>query len=186
MNHGKAIKSILVALLGAGLLLSSNSLSALTTDGQQPIEIEADEFLLDDALGLSVYTGSVVLVQGSIRVTGSRLTVKYDQNDEIKEMLVDGKLANFKQQKDTGEWTNGESIRIEYYPQKEELLLLKSAKVTQAGKIFSGDKIIYDIANSIVKAHGSQTQLPGAANGDKSVPRERVRIVLPPKKKQDQ
>ncbi len=183
MNQGKAIKTVLATLLVLPLLLATHAAIALTSDGEQAIEIEADEFLLDDAQKFSVYTGSVVLTQGSIRVSGSRLTVKYDENDEIHEMLVDGKLARFKQQADSGEWTDGESLRIEYFPQKEELFLLKKARVKQGGKVFSGDRIIYDIAKSVVKAHSTSTHVPGADAGDKPQKRERVKIVLPPRQK---
>ncbi|MDX1519199.1 MAG: LptA/OstA family protein, partial [Gammaproteobacteria bacterium] len=54
---------------------------ALTTDKDQPIEIEADAAELDDRKNVTVYTGNVIVTQGSIRMTGEKMTVYYTDDN---------------------------------------------------------------------------------------------------------
>ena len=46
---------------------------ALSSDKDQPIEIEADHAKLDDIQRVAVYQGDVVITQGSIRLNGDIL-----------------------------------------------------------------------------------------------------------------
>ena len=69
-------KKQLLSLTSAfsGLLISS-LVFALSTDREQPIQIEADAAELDDASGITVYTGNVLVTQGTMRLWGNRLTI---------------------------------------------------------------------------------------------------------------
>ena len=51
--------------------------TALSTDKNQDIEIESNSVYLDDTKNVGVYSGNVVVLQGSIRITGDELTVYY-------------------------------------------------------------------------------------------------------------
>ena len=46
---------------------------ALSTDKSQPIEVHADQFNGDEVKQTAVYSGNVVVDQGSMNLTGARL-----------------------------------------------------------------------------------------------------------------
>ena len=62
-------------LLGLGAALGSVSAWALPNDQQQPIRIQADDAQLDDKNGVATYTGDVIITQGSMKVTGNKVTI---------------------------------------------------------------------------------------------------------------
>ncbi|RME34494.1 MAG: lipopolysaccharide transport periplasmic protein LptA [Gammaproteobacteria bacterium] len=169
---------LLRSLLPGLLLLCGAAAFALPDDAEQPIAIEADAFELDDLQGIAIYSGAVVATQGSIRLEGDKLTVRYDKNQDLDEVLLQGKLARFRQQREVGgEWIKGKARRIEYYPKKDLLILLQQAEVTEGKRLIKGDRIEYDIANARVKARKATTSAGKEKKGG------RVRIVIPPKKK---
>lgn len=174
---------IAAALLSLGSLALNTRVMALTTDADQPIEIEADYFELDDQKGETIYKGNVVMTQGSMRMTGDKLTAYYNKEQGLDKAFLDGNLATFRQRRDgSDEYTKAEARRLEYYPKTETLLLKTRAKVTQGKRTFSGDRINVDIRNSVVKARGASTR---AKSGKKGAGKTggRVKIVIPPKKK---
>jgi len=164
------------------LAVVSGPAGALSSDSEQPIEIEADFAELDDEEGTTVYVGNVVVVQGSIRMTGDRLRVNFTPEKDLKEAFLDGRPATFKQTPDKDEDVNGEALKIEYHALENILNLIDKAKVTQGGRLFEGHRINYDTAKSIITARSARAD---QARKDE-IPKEgsgRVRIVIPPKKK---
>lgn len=169
-------------LFGLGLAVLSCPCVALSTDSEQPIEIEADFAELDDESGTTVYVGNVVVIQGSIRMTGDRLRVNFTPARDLKDAYLEGKLATFKQTPDKAEDVNGEAIEIEYHAEDSMLFLIQKAKVTQGERLFQGHRINYDTKKSIITARSARA---GEANKDE-IPKagsDRVRIIIPAKKK---
>jgi len=158
---------------------------ALTSDADKAIEIEADYFELDDQKGETIYKGNVVMTQGSMRMTGDKLTAYYNESQGLDKAYLEGNLATFRQQRDgSKEYTEAEARRLEYYPKTESLLLKTQAKVTQGKRMFSGDRIDVDIRNSVVKARGATTSAKPGESKPAQGGSGRVKIVIPPKKKQ--
>ena len=58
--------------------INSIQLQALPGDSNQPIEIEADFAELDDEQGETIYVGNVIVIQGSLRMTGEKLRIILD------------------------------------------------------------------------------------------------------------
>ena len=58
-------------------MLWSPANQALSTDRDQDIEIEADSLESDDTKGLAIYKGDVVIVQGTLKITGDHVTIQY-------------------------------------------------------------------------------------------------------------
>ena len=101
---------------------------ALQSDGDQPIVIDSNTATYDDAKAISIYTGNVISIQGSIRVNSDKLVV-YFINGEADKMVFTGNLAKFKQTpKDGDQDITGEAYTGEFYPKKN---LLK-AKMLEA------------------------------------------------------
>lgn len=165
------------------LLLWSDTGLALSTDFEQPIEIEADFAELDDEEGTTIYIGNVVVVQGSIRMTGDRLRVNFTPARDLKDAYLYGRPATFKQTPDGAEEdVEGEALTIEYHALENMIYLIEKAEVTQGERLTQGHRINYDTARSIVTVRSARA---GSADKDEQ-PKEasgRVRIIIPPKKK---
>ena len=156
---------------------------ALATDSEQPIEIQADFAELDDQEGKTIYVGNVVVIQGSIKMTGDKLKVNFSEESDLEEVFMEGRPAYFKQTPDSGEDVEGEGLLIEYHAQKSLLHLIQKARLTQGKRLFEGDRINYDTGKSVITARAAPKR-PSATGGP--APRERVRIIIPPKKKKVQ
>ena len=67
----RCVNSLLALTLLAGC--ATHAL-ALPSDSSQPIRIQADSATLDDKRNTAVYTGNVIITQGSMRLTGGRVS----------------------------------------------------------------------------------------------------------------
>lgn len=179
----KSSRKVSLSLIIVILLLICGRSAALSTDSQQPIEIEADFAELDDEEGTTVYIGNVTVTQGSIYMTGERLRVNFTEERDLKEAFLEGQPATFKQTPDGAVHDiEGEAIVIEYHALKSFLYLIEKAKVTQGERLFEGHRINYDTDKSIITARSARAgqadkdEQPKATSG-------RVRIIIPPKKK---
>ena len=69
-----------LALLSVAATLAATHGFALESDADQPIHIEGDDAQIDQNNETIVYTGSVEVAQGSLRVSGDRMVVKINGN----------------------------------------------------------------------------------------------------------
>jgi len=144
----------------------------LSTDRDQPINIEADKVYIDEKKGVSTYRGNVSLTQGSIHLTADNAAVYNKQDHSLEKVLIVGSPARFRQRPDNGEEdVRAESRRMEYFADKDKLNLIEKAKVWQGGNVFTGNRIVYDTLLHVVTG----TKAPS----EKS---DRVRITIQPKK----
>ena len=155
---------------------------ALSTDPQQPVQIEADFAELDDEEHTTVYVGNVVVDQGSMHMTGDRLRVNFTADKDLKDVYLEGRPATFKQTPDHDDDVHGQALQIEYHAEQSLLNLIEKARVTQGERLFEGHRINYDTKKSIITARSAR-----ADKADKDhYPKDgsgRVRIIIPPKKK---
>ena len=117
-------------------LLAAAPAWALKTDKSQPINIHADHADFksdpkDSSNGTGIYTGHVVITQGSIVLHGDK-AILHIVNNDLSTADVTGDPATFVQQPDTGEPMHGESQEITYDAVKNEVVLITDAKLTQA------------------------------------------------------
>ena len=161
---------------------------ALTTDREQPIEIEADSAEADNLKGLAIYKGDVVIVQGTLKITGDHVTIHYDENGEFIKMITLGNPAKFKQLPDGKENTavnhqRAKASRMEYYKATDTIVLLGNAVYGQGGDKLAADRIDYDTRNSRMKARTMTASAKKAKPGESKKKKGRVRITIQPKKK---
>ena len=152
---------ILSALLAAGLLLSlADHAYALRTDAEQPIHIEGDDAEIDQTNETIVYTGSVEVMQGTLRVLGDRIVVKI-KGDQVERIITEGAPAKYKQQldDDQGE-VEAEAKSIIYHTSQERIYLNGAATLTQLGNKLTGESIRYDMVNGRVDASASTDAEP--------------------------
>lgn len=154
--------SVWVAMLGSASAL------ALRSDADQPIHIEGDDAVIDQEQETIVYTGSVEVIQGTLRVKGDRLVVKVN-GDQVERITTLGSPAYYQQdlEDDQGQ-VKAHADSIIYHTAEERVYLNGSAELEQKGNQLKGESIRYDIVNGKVDA----------AAGDQP---GRVRMKLDPK-----
>ena len=177
-------KILINLLLLSVFAFYSGQLLALSTDSEHPIEIEADTAELDDQKNVTIYRGNVVVTQGSIRMTGETMTVYYNEEKDLDTVIMEGHPATYRQLPDNSEiYDEAEALRMEYYENKNLIVLIDQAVVKQEGLRFSGSRIDYDTLNSKIKAKGSTKQADSNEQGTDSGS-GRVKITIKPKDKE--
>ncbi|MEX3775524.1 lipopolysaccharide transport periplasmic protein LptA [Pseudomonas sp. MYb118] len=169
-------------LLGLSAALGSVSAWSLPNDQQQPIRIQADDAQLDDKNGVATYTGDVIITQGSMKVTGNKVTMTRAPNGDIDVVTSVGNLAYFEQLQTAGDTkpVQGYGVTIQYHAQQDRVVLIDRAKVIDKdGNVTQGEKIVYDTNKKLATA-GRAT----GANVTESRPR--IDMVIQPKKKTDE
>jgi lipopolysaccharide export system protein LptA len=142
---------------------------SLSSDRNQPIEIEADKATLDEGKGLSIYEGNVHLRQGTLHLQGSRLSV-YLKNSQVDKLVLSGQPASYSQRLDGEENDQHASAgRIEYLAGKQRMILQGNARIwREETEEFSSDRIVVNLKDNTLDAGG------GGPDG-------RVRIILQPR-----
>lgn len=164
------------------LVMASANAFALSSDADQPIEIEADFAELDEQAGRTIYRGRVEVRQGSIHMKGDVLEAEFDANQNLDKVQLRGEPAWFKQTPDNSTVdVEGQALTIDYFKLESRVLLQKNAVVTRGQQRFEGDRIDYDTARSVVKARAAQPAAGTEAQPGKA-PGGRVRVIIPPKK----
>ena len=126
----------------------------------EPIDLDADQAEIDNARGVSVYTGNVVLTRGFRRITGDRMTVHLTRDDAgdqaLDHVVVEGEPAVYNQQAtEDRRAVEAEAPRMEYHAAgPERIILLEGARLVQGRNTFSGERIEYKVADDVVNARG--------------------------------
>jgi lipopolysaccharide export system protein LptA len=178
----KACRVVNLAVLLAGSIAPTHGYG-LSSDRDQPMELEADFGEIDDQVRVTRYKGNVVATQGTMRFTGDTLAIHYNDRGKVEKVLLQGKPATYRQLLDAGEeYTEGEALTIEYHAQQDLLVLTEKAKVTQGAKLFKGHRIDYDVRRNFLKARKATPEELGT---EPSSGGERIRVILPPVKKHE-
>ncbi|MEZ5558770.1 MAG: lipopolysaccharide transport periplasmic protein LptA [Pseudomonadales bacterium] len=127
---------------------------ALPEDADQPIHIRAEKAEIDQNAARIIYSGSVQVDQGTLRVTADVMTVDY-QDQQVVRITAEGAPAKYQQQleADQGE-VRADASTIIYHTRDERLDLQGDAVLVQEGNEISGELIKYDIVAGKVDAEG--------------------------------
>lgn len=156
-------------LLGIVTTLITPSAFAAKADRSQPIDVSANEKVTDYKQGTSIYTGNVVINQGSLHATGDKATL-YVQDGQLVRAVLIGKPATFQELDDKGQLVKGSANDANYLAQQQKIILTGSAKLDRQGDTLSSQQITYDMNAEVVKA--------GGKTGG-----ERVHVVIQPRSK---
>lgn len=128
-------------------------------DDQQPVHITADSLHIQDQQGISIYTGNVEVTQGSLTLTGDKITLHHPQR-EIDWIQVEGQPATFKRfDPQQQAWINGRADFIDYQATAKTVLLTGNAEVEQTNKHrITGPKLFYDLQNKTLQAQSSDEE----------------------------
>ena len=146
-------------LLLAGLLAPVLA-SARSTDRNQPMQLDADgqDCNVADANSKCVFTGNVVIVQGTLEVRASRAEV-VRRNGDIDQVVLTGSQATMKQQMDDGTMMNARADRIVYEPRREVLTLTGNFKIESPQGSNSGQKMVYNMGTGQMQSGGDGTRV---------------------------
>lgn len=131
---------------------------ALPDDQNQPIHITADKALRDEVKGVTIYSGSVQLVQGSMELEADKLTIYHTAN-AADVIIAEGRPAKMRQQPELDKGIVHAHARVITYIKTEERVHLQTdARIEQEGAVVEGDSIDYYIAKQLITAESDQSQ----------------------------
>lgn len=151
------------------------------SDRDQPVHIEADKMTADDNHKNTLFEGTVILTQGTIRLTADHMTVREDPGG-FKFASAFGNPVTFRQKREgLNEWVKGSAQHAEYNGKLDRIELFDHAYVHRDKDEIKGDYLSYDTKSEVLQAHGHEDQKSNAF----STPSGRVHVTLQPGKKQD-
>ena len=139
------------------LLLLPTQLWALSSDGDQPIEVEADSLEVREAENISIYEGNVNLVQGSLQISCDRMVIRFNDDNELQLIEMTGDPARFRQLDDDQQEMLGQAQQIDYTESQSLLELRGTARFSHAGDIIESDLIRVDTENYGIQAGSSES-----------------------------
>ncbi len=164
--------SVLILSLGFSL----NAL-AEAADRNKPIELEADTVTVNDAKKISIYSGNVILTQGTLVIHAAKLIVREDK-EGFQNSTSTGNPTTFKQKLEgKAEYMEGSAQRIEYDGRMDKVQLYTKAWVKRGEDIVHGDYISYDANAEYAEVIGGGKSESGTSTGG------RVKAIIQPKNK---
>ncbi|MEO6699787.1 MAG: lipopolysaccharide transport periplasmic protein LptA [Paraperlucidibaca sp.] len=153
---------------------------ALPEDAQQPVSISADNARFDEKAGEAVYRGSVVVIQGTLKVQGDTLTLRIDDQGALTTARTLGKPARYQQRTDPAKGlVNATADEIQFDHRTGTLVLIGNALLKQDGASFSGPRIVYSTEKKQIEASGNSEQrvhlvFPPQARGEKKPAKDKT------------
>lgn len=165
-------------------LLLAHPASAERGDRKKPIYLEADRATVEDVnrkegSRTSIFTGNVVLTQGTLRITADKMIMKEDAQG-FRHATATGNLVTFRQKRDgVDEYVEGWSERADYDSKTDKIELFRQARLKRGTDEVLGDYISYDMNSEFFQVKGSKER------GMDAGPDKRVRITIQPKDKSE-
>lgn len=149
------------------LTLLAPAVQALPADREQPVQVAANSARFNEKTGIAVYTGAVVIKQGTLEIRADEITITTDSNGAVLTTVARGSPARYQQQTDPAKGpVSAEAARIDFDARNEIITLTGKARLRQDGASFQGNTITYNAQRQQVDAKGQG--------------QERVMLVLPP------
>jgi len=167
-RYNRSMK-VLVGTLALGLSLCAVFTQALPEDRDLPMRITADKAERDDISGVTIYTGNVVLIQGTLKLESEKLTI-YHAEEEPSEIIAEGNPAKMEQRPEVDKAIMYARAQvITYYKSEERVHLQTDGFVEQDGLVVEGDSIDHFIEKQLTKAISDPNRKD-----------KRVVVVIPP------
>ena len=165
------------------LLFASLEATAERADRDKPIHLEADRATVEDinrkdTTRVSIFTGNVILTQGTLRITADKMILKEDVSG-FRYATAIGNLVKFRQKRDgIDEYIEGWSRRAEYDSKTDKIELFKNARLKRGEDEVNGDYISYNMNSEFFQVNGGNKRSDAVKSTD-----NRVRIIIQPKNK---
>ncbi|WP_438766955.1 lipopolysaccharide transport periplasmic protein LptA [Kushneria sp. TE3] len=180
------IRPVLLCTSALLLALLGQQAMALESDRQKPINIGADELNIDNRAGTAVYTGTVEVDQGTMKLRSSQVELKRAQSGGLSSLTAkggSGGRAYIEQQPAPNDpLAKGWGNTIIYHAGERRVELIGNAELHQSGDTFNGGYVEYFLDSRQVNARGNQST-QGSSSSDSSSG-GRVRMQLTPEDQQ--
>lgn len=144
---------------------------AISGDTLQPVHIEAESLEIRDTDNISIYSGNVRLVQGSLNIQSNKMTLHFDTNDNLVLLEMIGSPTTLQQLNGKGQKMRGQADKLDYHKTQSLLILKGNAQFENASNFIEGNIIQINTETDHIEASGSE-------------PADRVRMVIQPKPRQ--
>lgn len=141
---------ILTAALASGAFAQTNiTLGAINADPNAPVEITADNLTVDQATGVAVFEGNVVIGQAELRLSAARVQVIYDgASGDITRLAASGGVT-------FATTTEAAEAQTANYDLVAGTLVLEGeVLVTQGNSAISGDRMRVDLDSGNTQIEG--------------------------------
>lgn len=149
------------ALLLAAWWAWAPTVHADASDRTKPIHLEADRVSIDDIHHVSVFTGNVLLTQGTMSISGEQITVVQNKQG-IERGTATGHPAEFRQKREgSQEYVEAYGERIDYDVVGNVVNIYGQAHIKRGQDHVRGDHIVYDLRAEAFQVTGAPTAAPG-------------------------
>ena len=164
------LRGILIAGMATTGLIATVAY-ALPSDANEAIRLLADKATYSERTGVTTYSGSVTITQGTLKMAADNLTVNLTPSRDIESAVATGRPATIQQivTQEKG-LAKGQANRIDYNVKTGLVTLTGNAHLTQNGGSFSGNVIRYSLKVGDIEATAGST---GGVS-------QRVELVFPP------
>ena len=165
-------------VFGTAVLCALAAPAALAdrTDRDQPINLESDRLVANEAKKISTFEGHVVVTQGTLVIRADRIIVRQDAQG-FQRGTATGNPATFRQKREGyDEYIDGEALKIEYDAKTERVEFFECARLHRGSREdVRGNYISYDQKTEYFRVESSGTTSTQCSD-------VRVRAVIMPKK----
>lgn len=143
-----------IAVAAIGAVAFAGTALARSSDRNQPMDIDAatQECTLDES-GQCVFTGAVVITQGTLNIQSARAVIHRSGGDPSRAVLT-GKPAVLKQQMDDGTQMTARASSIDYNINTEVVVLSGNVSIDQPRGSMTGQRVVYNLKTGQVNSGG--------------------------------
>jgi len=138
------------------VLCLSTAVFAKTTDFSEPIEVNADRNEASLKQQMLVYSGNVIVKQGTLLIKADKLTVDRSAGEGKEVFIAVGQPAVYSQVLDGDKPIQASAEEIRYAMATRVLTLTGKAEITQSGSLVRSAKIEYDLLKQQLSAESAE------------------------------
>lgn len=130
---------LLSSLTGAHAQGAQVAFGGLKHDSSLPVEIAADQLAIDQGSGVATFSGNVLIGQGTLRLSATKVTVEYQDNGDVKSLRASGGVT----------FSNGseaaEAREATYAIGASEIVLTGDVILTQGRNALAGERLTVNL-----------------------------------------
>lgn len=143
--------------LSLAIVFITNAGFALSSDSQQLAHFVSDAATYNYKNHIAIFTGNVIMTQGTTKLTAKKVTVYRNDKGQIKKMIAEGDLAHYQTLPDNDKRILLASAKtIQYYPQTGVSILINQASIQQGENEIHSERIVYNRNQQIMKTFPSK------------------------------
>lgn len=133
---------------------------ALASDNKKPATLSADSVDFNHKTGTGVYTGHVVVIQGTTQIHADKIITYSDpKTHKLSKAIAYGKPARYQTLPKKAQAVFYASANtITYYPQKKLIYLVGNAHIKQGKNLLTSAHIKYNVYQGEVITKGNKQQ----------------------------